>query len=297
MAYLMTIGFDNSSRLCRDTWYFEYRGVRFKLIQNNCRKWCDVLLTTLPSMSDRAAQDNAYATASEFLCAVSWQNNSRVIMHNLGGSGYPDNRGLRPAKCTFFSFPKIAFPGWTVGYNISVLPHIQTDDQRTALLLFRDALSSNHSYLSFLFFWQILEIACKDPIGWVNKTIKRHPPLLRLMRNEVGRLPLGSQSVGNYLQDDCRNAIAHIKRRAGERRLLLDSAVDLQRIQASTRVVQALAAYHIRNNLGLNSRLHLVRAKGYDFPLYADEMFLRRHVCRMAYQKTPYSAIRKKRLK
>jgi len=45
MAYLMHIGFDNSARLWKNVIYFEYKGVRYKLIQNNNRMYCDVLLT------------------------------------------------------------------------------------------------------------------------------------------------------------------------------------------------------------------------------------------------------------
>ena len=45
MAYLMHIGFDNSARFWKNVFYFEYKGVRFKLIQNNNREWCNVLLT------------------------------------------------------------------------------------------------------------------------------------------------------------------------------------------------------------------------------------------------------------
>jgi hypothetical protein len=37
MPYLMHIAFDNSRRLPRHIYYFEYAGVRFKLIQNEAR--------------------------------------------------------------------------------------------------------------------------------------------------------------------------------------------------------------------------------------------------------------------
>ena len=77
MSYLMHIGFDNSARLSRGVYYFEYKGVRYKLIQNNIRRWCDVLLTILTTY-DKKSVDHRYRTASEFLSALSWQNNSRV---------------------------------------------------------------------------------------------------------------------------------------------------------------------------------------------------------------------------
>lgn len=285
MAYLMFIGFDNSSRLFRNVWYLEYRKVRFKLFQNNCRKWCDNLVTKLPSMGDLQAKEHAYAMASEFLCAVCWQNSSRIIMQNLGGRGYSDKGSLRSAKCTIRSFPVIAFPGHMVGYDISVLPHIQTDQQRTALLLYRDALGSNNNHLSFLFYWQILETNGSDPVGWVNKTVRKLPPQLGLDADDIAALSLGGRPLGNYLQDDCRHAIAHINRKPGRRTILLDSAADAKRIWASTNVVKALAEYYIKHNLMLNKRLHLVRRHGSGFPTYADEAELRTYICKLAYQR------------
>ena len=83
----MHIGFDNTSRLCRDVYYFEYKGIRFKLIQNNIRKYCDVLLTIIPGRNNQEAQNIAYITAAEFLSALSWENNSLVKVHHEGGIG------------------------------------------------------------------------------------------------------------------------------------------------------------------------------------------------------------------
>jgi hypothetical protein len=41
MAYLMEIGFDNSCRLARKRYMFQYRGVAFKLVQDNPRRWAE----------------------------------------------------------------------------------------------------------------------------------------------------------------------------------------------------------------------------------------------------------------
>jgi hypothetical protein len=96
MSFLMQIGFDNSSRLYKKRYYFEYKGIRFKLIQNNFRKWCDVLLTIIPD-HDKKAENQAYMIASEFLSALSWQNNSLAKVQQLGGIGIPE---------TFYNLPE-----------------------------------------------------------------------------------------------------------------------------------------------------------------------------------------------
>ncbi len=85
MAFLMHIGFDNNNRLYKNIYYFEYKGIRFKLIQNNIRKWCDVLLTIIPGHNNSKAENKAYILASEFLSALSWSNNSLVKAQQLGG--------------------------------------------------------------------------------------------------------------------------------------------------------------------------------------------------------------------
>ncbi|MDP2652216.1 MAG: hypothetical protein Q8O94_03700 [bacterium] len=77
MNYLLQIGFDNSHRLSRKEYFFEYRGVRFKLVQRNPRKWSDALLTIVPEMNG-AANELAFARAAEFLSALGWQNHSMV---------------------------------------------------------------------------------------------------------------------------------------------------------------------------------------------------------------------------
>ena len=73
MPELMHIAFDNSCRLRNRVYYFEYKNIRFKLIQNNPNKWSDVLLTILPG-HDESLTDKVRTIAGEFLSLLSWQN-------------------------------------------------------------------------------------------------------------------------------------------------------------------------------------------------------------------------------
>lgn len=198
MAYLMHIGFDNSCRLCRNVYYFEYKGVKFKLIQNNNRKWRDTLLTIIPGRNNEEAKDRAYITASEFLSALSWENNSLVKLGHAGGRGISENFQLRRAKCSIRSLPRIPCQGYSIGYDICRIPQIENEEQNNALLLFRQASSSNNDYLSFIFFWQILEIGKNDPIGWINKARRKHRNKLRISNDQFKRLPLSGKDPGHY---------------------------------------------------------------------------------------------------
>ena len=53
MAYLMHIGFDIIAKFWKNIFYFEYKGIRYKLIQINNKKYCDVLLTVTPDINDQ----------------------------------------------------------------------------------------------------------------------------------------------------------------------------------------------------------------------------------------------------
>lgn len=293
----MHIGFDNSSRLCRDVYYFEYKGIRFKLIQNNIRKWCDVLLTIICGRDNEGAKNEAYTAASEFLSALSWENNSQVTVHNPGGVGVREDYRLRQAKCSIFDLPRIPCCGaLTVGYDICSIPEIETEAQRDALIMFREASSSNNYYLAFLFFWQILDIGSGDAIGWINKTYHSRHNKLRLSKDVSKILPLNGKKLGNYFYDDCRNAIAHIfKRRPGKVRLKLDTPANNARIIESTRVIKEFARFYIIDNLKLKRQMYLVRRYGRGFPVFVSEKELERIPWPIAYKKLSLAQMHKKR--
>lgn len=283
MSYLMHIGFDNSSRLCRNVYYFEYKGIRYKLIQNNIRKWADALITIVTD--DKREKERAYTTASEFLSALSWENNSRVKVWHMGGPSVPDNYQLRKAKNRCFNFHRTPFSGYIMGYDICLIPKIETTEQKNALILFRDALSSNHDYLSFLLFWQILEVGGNKPIGWIDKAYRKHKNKIRLTKDYYEKLPLRGKTLGQYLSDDCRNAIAHIRRKPGKIELKLDTPEDNQRIAIGTHIVKEYARFYIHDKLNLNKNLYLTRKNSKGFPVYVDEKFTKKHYCTSAYKR------------
>ena len=145
-----------------------------------------------------------------------------------------------------FSFPEVPFSGYSVGYDICRIPKIETEEQKNALILFREASSSNNAYLSFLFFWQILEIGRNDPIGWVNKTFRRNRKKIRVGNETLKRLQLNGKKIGNYFYDDCRNATAHIFRRKKGGKIKLDTPDENVRIKISTEIIKEFARLYIK---------------------------------------------------
>ncbi|MBA7560729.1 hypothetical protein ES708_02359 [subsurface metagenome] len=266
MAYLMHICFDNSSVLNKNVYYFQYNGIRYKLIQNNSSKWSDVLLTIIPT-NNKQREDEAFQAASDFFSSLAWQHDSMLKLWDSGGKGVPDNYSLRNAKSCVFDFHKISLAGhYLGGRNLFPIPEIENDDQRTALLLYREANSSNNLYLSFLFYWQIMETGGTEAIGWINKTFRKNSISKQITKDEINCLPLKGKTLGNYFNDDCRNAIAHIKRKTkGKTSIKLDNPEDMTRIAISTRIIKKFARTYINKHLNLNKRLYLAR-RGKGFP-------------------------------
>jgi hypothetical protein len=148
---------------------------------------------------------------------------------------------------------------------------VATEEQRIALALFREAFSSNKVMLSFLFYWQILEIADNKPSEWVDDLCGRLPKP-DLPRRDIGQLSLGSKSLGKYLWDDCRSAIAHIKREPGRgAELKFDLAMESTRLAVSTRVVESLARLYILETLRLRGKMRLRPGDDPVFPVFVDE--------------------------
>ena len=242
MPYLMEICFDNDRRLRRKHYLFEYRGIRFKLFQDRPRKWADHLLTILPEY-DMVAREQAFAVASEFLSALSWENRARIAVWECGGGSWHKEWPLSKAMPRTYTFPKIPFGGNIVGYDIAVIPKVETVEQRIALTLFRETGASNNDYLSFLFYWQVMETGGSNAEGFVNKTYRRQPRQLGLASRDISRSPLRGRPLGEYLRDECRDAIAHIRRKPGKRKLELDRTEERYRVSTSTRVAKAFAEY------------------------------------------------------
>lgn len=266
---LLTISFDNSRRLKQKTHYFSYGDVVFKLVQDNPRKWADHLLTIVENEVDRT---NAFRAATEFMSALSWENNSAIAVWDGGYMSWHAPKTIQQARPCIFSFPKIAYQGNVTGCHISRLPLIETDYQRRALALFREARASNNDYLKFLFFWQVLEIkAATGAVGFVDKVHKRHIDQLKISGDAIRALPLNGKTVGQYLLNDCRHAIAHLNRKPGETKIEVDNLADRLRLAKSARVTEAFAEFYIRHELQLDKSIYLYRTKPGTVPIYATE--------------------------
>jgi len=273
MAYLMEVSFDSSHRLRKKRYLFSYGGTDFKLVQDNPRRHADHLLSVLPT-DDDASRQRVFAIASEFLSALSWETGGRVAVWPAGGRGWRDDAQLADAEPCMYTFPRIPFGGNTIGYDLWRVPHISTNEQRRALALLREARAANSVYLAFLFYWQVMEVSGGHADAIINRAWRRHRNQVRLDPADVDRLALAGRSLGDYLREDCRHAIAHVTRRPGRRALDLDRLEERTRFEISTRVAGAFAEHFIREHLNLGD-LWLARPRSGGVPAFVDRNALR----------------------
>ena len=272
MAYLMHIAVSKDVRFDQNTFYFEYEGVQFKYIQNDFRRHSDVLVTILPTGDDLDEQDRVFAIGSKYVSALAWQTRMRMAAQPGGGMGMGGSTTLRSVRCRCFGPPQFFTMGNTFGFGFEVIAAIETPVQERALALFMEAHSANKPMLSVLFYWQVLEVLPrakpKDAGAWVNDAYKAKR--VHVSAEDLKRLDPRGRSLGEYLYEDCRHAIAHLKRFPGLREVRFHDFQDLLRMKASARVAGDFAREYIESELGLtrHKRMTLVRKGSRGFPVY-----------------------------
>jgi hypothetical protein len=182
-----------------------------------------------------------------------------------GGRGWSNTRSLREAEPCIFNYPRIS-AGNARGFTLNRIPHVQKPEQQKALALFMEANASNSDYLSFLFFWQVLQVKDDDPKAFVN-THKDDDHLL-VEQSTINKLSIGERTLGNCLEEDYRHAIAHVKRFKGRTPLDLYNLGDRMRLAISTQVIKGFAEHYIRTELRLTEHLYLSRSTRGDFPKF-----------------------------
>ena len=157
MSYLMQIEFDNTNFFWKNIFYFEYKDKKFKFIQNKRNKWSNVLITIIKGQrqNNSVEENRTYNIASEYLSALTWEHNSIMkVWHSDNYSmGIPEDIRLSNAKVrrVFFRFQKsLYYYGYTYGSDFQIIPKVENEKQRNALILYREARSTNNDYLSFL---------------------------------------------------------------------------------------------------------------------------------------------------
>lgn len=268
MPYLLHFSLSSQARLARPWYLIEYNGIRFKLVQQNEWRWADLLLTIVPTASESDRQ-NAFQAAQEFVNLLSWQLHAPMqLVYSGFRSCLPETR-IAEVNPSILTYPRVLFNGNFVNNSPSFVPALDTEHQKLALGLFREALASNNDYFSFLFFWHVLESGreCGDIVA--ERIIRDHP--IYGLDGDVAELSLGCHTLSYHLKENVRNAIAHIRRKSNRRPITLSSLKERYEIAASSRIVRKIAEKYIKHELHIGSRrLYLMRKGRSGFPKYID---------------------------
>src|SRR5207245_1390990 len=117
-----------------------------------------------------------------------------------------------------------------------------------------------------------------NPVGGVGWTANRSEPQRPLSSPSLASRSAATPSTTiftRYRLDDCRNAIAHSRRRPGRAGLNLDVREERSRFARSTWVVQAFAQHYIRTRLALTEYVYLMRPRSRGVPRFVDVHTLR----------------------
>ena len=244
----------------------EYRGVRFKLVQERGWKWADHLLTIIPDISPPAKQ-YAFEIGQELVNLLSWELRSPMQLSEAGARSCHQGMRLSQVRPSMRVFPEIQFNGNFVNNSPSIIPDVSTEHQRLALGLFREARASNNDYHAFLFYWHVIETGKEKGEEVVDRLSTSNN--LKLVRDDIDRLLLGERSLGEHLKENVRNAIAHIRRWSGRKSLELSNLVQRNEMAIAARVTRRIAEAYIEDDLSVGKQqLFLLRKGQGGFPKY-----------------------------
>ena len=279
--YLFHICFD-SPLIFRKNLYFNYEWIDFKLIKGT-KEYQDILCCIIDGESgsgpSKSEARRVQEIALRFLSCLSWELNIGITTgSSYGGIGWSKNRGgltsvTRPTRITRTSIRNRRVR------NIVKLPKIDDKYKSNALSLFREAKASNSLYYKFLCYWKILEIEQRrkgktrrqeETIDWIDNTIEENKWILQ--RAHFNAQILKNKTVGKYLCEECRHAVAHVM---ADYELPPDSGESLFKIYTANIIVEYLVDIFMKKELGLeftkddkDNYLYLRKKKGKAIPVF-----------------------------
>jgi len=198
-----------------------------------------------PAIALRGDPDTARRAILELASALAWVEHGAVTIESWGGGSHPFRIGKR-----------IGGQITAAKFQIDYLPAPAEKNQKLALAMYHEGTSLVHVHVaySFLSFYKIVNLVSgitgKEQIAWINSNtgaIGNHRTSERLKQ-----LQKDGHSIGEYIYQSCRCAIAH----AGDpRNPVIDphDIEDQKRLYADLPLVIALAQVALEKELGIKS--------------------------------------------
>lgn len=239
---LLSYAFDSTCTFNFRKCVFKFENREFAMVPGDTYT-CDVVHTIAKNSTER---DAIFQLIHRFLYRYGWAN--RCSFHFAGhvAQGISQQSSLNDIKFTFIINRK--YRNLLVNFDRIVPP--VAPELELALSLFNDANYTNDLFYRFLCFWKILQINLpgrrKLPAHkWIDDRFSDGTVSLPGYLHDL--VPSGT-SLGEFLKDECRNAIAHITR---EPTVLSYKASDCEKIGRACTAIEPFVEYFIRRALDM----------------------------------------------
>ena len=189
---------------------FTFEGREFRLVRGTATEM-DKLCTIV--RGDRSESIEAYRTALKLCDCLNWQwRGGGVRCLDGGGPGCKDETKLEDRPVSFFRARRLH--GLLV--HLDRIPSVPTQAGYLALSLMNEAAYSNSEILSIINYWKILEIPGPTsqqrgkPQNRAMNWIDAHAEKFYMSKLLLAELAKHKVSLGKYLYNYCRNAVAHV---------------------------------------------------------------------------------------
>ncbi len=189
-----------------------------------------------------------------FCSALSWAEGGGIEIVSWGGGNVPRPIRVRRGRSV------VDF------LQVDHLPHVETDEDRAALALYREGLSLENPFYSFLSLFKAISVVLPsgpERAKWIESALDELDDHRAKERRD--ELLKDDVDIGQYIWDEGRNAIAHAERKPF---VNPDEVEDHLRLQQDIPLLRNLAELAIEERTGIRRshtiwREHLYEVQGF----------------------------------
>ena len=258
---------------------FRFRGRDFRLLAGDVTK--QDCLVSLVDPGTEVEINNARRDAMIFCACLSWDFLALVNPTFAGGLGISHISSIHDEVMRRdINRSDRKWPPTRPYLGLPSLPSLETAFQETSLGLFREGLASRSPFYRFLCYWNILNIPPRpdhDVAQWIKGLPNRVPtPFTTEKMGTIQQLQQSYGSLSHYLDEECRDAVAHVIRNNPARTSIdPNSFVDGVRIAEASDILFDVIHIYLKEELGLVEKSHPFQLPGASHPEYMTEAVYR----------------------
>lgn len=212
--------------------------------------------TTL--IMDGEAYKDTQKVLSSFFSSLSWVKTIPLSVEHWSGGGRPNPAGYPGSSVS------LLFTISSVDKDDIIEP--QDEKARLALAFYREGLSINHIFYSFLSFYKIINMiksSGPDQISWINSKLDQ---LSYEAKKRITEIESDIKDIGKYLFKRGRCAVAHASLKSTEDNPNADpdDPDDQERFRKDKVLIKEVSAIVIEEEFGIKSSMSLYKERDKD---------------------------------